>query len=254
MGKLEINVVPVDIDGESDIPDDMIPEDPNELIGNRIDFVVQITKAYDLPEDFCKDIYCEYTFFLGEEKFTSDAVTGKNRNPEFNFRHHHTIDPCTDYFLKYLQKDSLCVKLFGYPDFKQIEDKPAAKKQSSSKQAGLKSKKGFGKTMVESNDTSLDKTKSTQDSSFSSTGNSFEKPRNVAGGARIEQEFNVIGNKQASHTQQFLQQDNFKQSKQNAKQNHSYQDQQLQEQQQQRIAAAKGKSKKPKKEEDCTIF
>lgn len=40
MGKLEINVVPVDIDGESDIPDDMIPEDPVDLIGNRIDFVV----------------------------------------------------------------------------------------------------------------------------------------------------------------------------------------------------------------------
>ena len=40
MGKLEINVVPVDIDGESDIPDDMIPEDPIDLIGNRIDFVV----------------------------------------------------------------------------------------------------------------------------------------------------------------------------------------------------------------------
>jgi hypothetical protein len=128
MGKLDINVVPVDMDGESDLPDDMIPEDPNDLIGNRIDFVVQIAKATELPEDFCRDVYCEYTFYLGEEKFTSEAITGKNRNPEFNFRYHHTIDPCTDYFLKYLQKDSLCIKIFGFPDFKQIEEKPSLKK------------------------------------------------------------------------------------------------------------------------------
>lgn len=40
MGKLEINVVPVDFDGQSDIPDDMVPDDPADLIGNRIDFVV----------------------------------------------------------------------------------------------------------------------------------------------------------------------------------------------------------------------
>ncbi len=129
MGKLDINVVPVDMDGESDLPDDMIPEDPNDLIGHRIDFVVQIAKATELPEDFCRDVYCEYTFYLGEEKFTSEAITGKNGNPEFNFRYHHTIDPCTDYFLKYLQKDSLCIKIFGFPDFKQIEEKPSLKKQ-----------------------------------------------------------------------------------------------------------------------------
>ena len=168
MGKLEINVVPVDMDGESDISDDMIPEDPADLIGNRIDFVVQIIKATELPEDFCKDVYCEYTFFLGEEKFTSESISGKNRNPEFNFRHHHTIDPCTDYFLKYLQKDSLCIKLFGYPDFKQIEDKPTTKKQSGSKIAGSKIKKNLAKTTVESNDLSLNKSNSTNDSSFNS--------------------------------------------------------------------------------------
>jgi hypothetical protein len=40
MGKLEMNVFPVDIEGEPDIPDDMIPDDPRDLIGHRIDFVV----------------------------------------------------------------------------------------------------------------------------------------------------------------------------------------------------------------------
>lgn len=81
MGKLEINIIPVDTDGVSEVPDDMIPESPEELIGNRIDFVVQITKAFDLQEDFCKDVHCEYTFFLGEEKYTTITVPGKNREP-----------------------------------------------------------------------------------------------------------------------------------------------------------------------------
>jgi hypothetical protein len=67
-----------------------------------------------------------------------------------------------------LQKDSLCIKLFGYPDFKQIEDKPNAKKQSSSKQKELKAKKNLAKTAVDSTDLSFNKSNSTNDSSFSS--------------------------------------------------------------------------------------
>jgi hypothetical protein len=70
--------------------------------------------------------------------------------------------------LKYLQKDSLCVKLFGYPDFKQIEDKPNLKKQSTSKQKELKNKKNLAKTAVESSDLSFNKSNSTNDSSFNS--------------------------------------------------------------------------------------
>jgi kinesin family member 13 len=33
MGKLEINIIPVDADGESEIPDDMIPDNSEELVG-----------------------------------------------------------------------------------------------------------------------------------------------------------------------------------------------------------------------------
>jgi hypothetical protein len=168
MGKLELNVIPVDVDGESEVPDDMIPEDPTDLVGQRMDFIVQITKAIDLPQDFCQDIYCEYTFFLGEEKFTTEVVPGKNRQPEFNFRFHHTVDPCTDYFLQYLQKDSLCIKLFGFPDFKVVEDKPTPKTKD------VKKKKSHLSSTINS---SLDKSKSsnnsTADNSFNN--NSFEK-------------------------------------------------------------------------------
>ena len=66
MGKLEVNVIPVDEDGESEVPDERIPEAPEELEGNRIDFIIEIKRAFDLKEDFCKDVFCEYTFYLDD--------------------------------------------------------------------------------------------------------------------------------------------------------------------------------------------
>jgi len=45
MGKLEVNIMPVDEDGESEVSEDIIPEEPEDLIGKRIDFVVDIKQA-----------------------------------------------------------------------------------------------------------------------------------------------------------------------------------------------------------------
>jgi hypothetical protein len=42
MGKLEVNIIPVDQDGESELPEDMIPEEPEDLEGQRIDFIIEI--------------------------------------------------------------------------------------------------------------------------------------------------------------------------------------------------------------------
>lgn len=47
----------------------MLPDNPMDLISQRIDFVINITKAYDLPEDFCKDVFFEYQFYLDSEKY-----------------------------------------------------------------------------------------------------------------------------------------------------------------------------------------
>mgnify|MGYP001807039981 CR=1 FL=1 len=47
MGKLDINLIPVDEDGESEIPEDKIPDEPAELIGQRIDFILDLNNAID---------------------------------------------------------------------------------------------------------------------------------------------------------------------------------------------------------------
>lgn len=45
MGKLECNIIPCDEDESEDIPDELIPEEPEDLIGKRIDFIVEIKQA-----------------------------------------------------------------------------------------------------------------------------------------------------------------------------------------------------------------
>ena len=83
-GKLELNILPVNPDGTEDL--DFIPDEPSDLIDQRIDFVVQIDKAYELPEDLCRDIYVEYSFYLDPTKYRTQVCKGRIRSPEINYK------------------------------------------------------------------------------------------------------------------------------------------------------------------------
>jgi hypothetical protein len=107
MGKLEVNIMPVSDDGVSELDEDLIPDSPEDLEGARIDFVVEIKQASELPVNFCRDVFCEYTFYLGEEKYATVKVEGKNTEPVFDYRHHHTIEYCSPNFIEYLKKESV---------------------------------------------------------------------------------------------------------------------------------------------------
>ena len=191
VGKLEINLIPVDEDGESEVPDENFPDSPEELIDRRIDFLVNIIRAFDLPEDFCKDPFCEYTFFLSEERFSTPSVPGKIRSPEFKFRYHHTIEPVTDTLLNYLLKDSLCIKIYAFPDFNNKKE-PAKKvpvpKKKKSKESSVN---------VSNND-------STRDISGSSFDSSDMQPQDKARSG-----FNVVKKNHDEYTNNFLNQDDY---------------------------------------------
>jgi hypothetical protein len=45
-------------------------DDPNELIGKKLEFIIQIDSA-ELPENFCQDTYCEYSLLTEDGKFTT---------------------------------------------------------------------------------------------------------------------------------------------------------------------------------------
>ena len=63
-GKMHMNIVPCDETGNEDLNEEDLPDEPDAILKKRLDFKVKIDKLTDLPEDFCSDVYCEYTFFI----------------------------------------------------------------------------------------------------------------------------------------------------------------------------------------------
>ncbi len=115
-GKLQLNIIPVNPDGTEDL--EFIPDEPNDLIDQRIDFVVQISKALELPEDLCRDIYVEYNFYLDPNKYRSEVIKGNNRSPNINYSKQHTVEIVTKMLVDYLQKDVMVFRVYGFADVK----------------------------------------------------------------------------------------------------------------------------------------
>jgi hypothetical protein len=96
MGYLGIDIVPHD---EENNEYDEIPESPNELIGQPINFRVEIKHCKDLPKNFCKGIQVEYTSFHDNMTYKTKVVEGKEQNPH--------IDETFEHHIEYLTKDDI---------------------------------------------------------------------------------------------------------------------------------------------------
>jgi len=75
---LTINVIPCEEDGNESIDEDMISDNPEDMIGQSIDFKVKIDNITNLPEDFCRNIFCEYEYYVGGQKYRTTFSNGKN--------------------------------------------------------------------------------------------------------------------------------------------------------------------------------
>ena len=60
VGQISVNVVPCYADGDEDIDEDAIPDEPSELIGSDLPFKVKIDSLSNLPENFCRNMFVEY--------------------------------------------------------------------------------------------------------------------------------------------------------------------------------------------------
>jgi hypothetical protein len=125
--------VPTDPTGTDEPPEELITDNPDDLIDNRLDFLVQITRCKDLPEDLCRDVYVEYTFYLDPEKHRTVVISGKNRNPEFNYSKHHTVENVTDMLVEYLKKECIFFKVYGFADVKPKQKKSDAPQSYANK-------------------------------------------------------------------------------------------------------------------------
>lgn len=112
-GEIHLNVVPCDPDGNEELNEDLMTDDPKDLIGNQLDFKVKIEKLTKLPEDFCRNIYCEYQFYTDDAVNKTPSCPEKNTDPIIGFVKHHTVECVSEHLLKYLIDDKLTIRIYG---------------------------------------------------------------------------------------------------------------------------------------------
>jgi hypothetical protein len=110
LGSLICDIIPHDEDNNEF---DEIPDDPNELIGQPINFKVHIAECKELPDNFCKNVQIEYLSFHDNQPYKTRMIEGNNRDPLFeeNFEHH--IEYLTRDDIDYIVKENLCFKVYA---------------------------------------------------------------------------------------------------------------------------------------------
>jgi hypothetical protein len=126
VGQLTMNVLPCYSDGNEEIDEEQCPDDPSELISQPLDFKVFISHLENLPENFCRDVYCEYRFYLDDAVYRTEPVEGKCREPRYNYIKQHNIECVTQRLLDYLANDKMTIKIYGIQDLKPRGGKAAA--------------------------------------------------------------------------------------------------------------------------------
>lgn len=103
-GSLSVDILPFDDDGNEF---DDVPEDINDMIGIPVNFNVYIKEANNLPENFCRGTYVEYTSLHDNINFKTKAVEEKTNNPIFEETIKHKIDYLTKDDLEYLTREKV---------------------------------------------------------------------------------------------------------------------------------------------------
>ena len=70
--------MPCDEEGNEELDEDLIADDPDGLLNQPMDFKVKISHISGLPEDFCSNVFCEYKFYLDETAHKTEVCVGQN--------------------------------------------------------------------------------------------------------------------------------------------------------------------------------
>ena len=87
-----------------------IPDEPYELIGQPLNFKINIKEAKDLPENFCRDVQVEYTSFYDNIVHRTKVVKDKNKNPVFDEFFEHRIEYLTKDDIDLLLKEKVLIQ------------------------------------------------------------------------------------------------------------------------------------------------
>uniref|UniRef100_A0A0G4FCX4 Kinesin motor domain-containing protein n=1 Tax=Chromera velia CCMP2878 TaxID=1169474 RepID=A0A0G4FCX4_9ALVE len=125
-GSLQVGVFPVSPEG-GEVAEECLVEDPEELIGTRMDFKVKILSAAGLPARLSTEVRVSFKWFLGDttagdEKdkeegkpaaFVAHALERQSENPSFLWEKHIMQETVTPLFLQWLQTGFLSFEVSG---------------------------------------------------------------------------------------------------------------------------------------------
>jgi len=123
-GALDVAIWPCDAEGSGEPDDDLLVEDPKELLGKEMYFRVMINKAKNLPADLCKNVFVTYQF-KNEPNciYSTDEHPDMEQNPVFDYKHVHHVDCISDYILDYWENGNIACKVYAYPQYTMVKGK-----------------------------------------------------------------------------------------------------------------------------------
>ncbi|XP_041460234.1 kinesin-like protein KIF28P isoform X3 [Lytechinus variegatus] len=160
-GLLDVEIVPCDVKGkELTEADDVFVDDPKDLIGRCVNFVIKIKTVTGVPNRF-KDIYCAYKMYLESEENKTDCKDSSGSS-DFAFRKFYNFQVATSQLVDYLQNGMLTIAIWGRQEPKtstraknlntaQIMMSETLAKGSSSASVANMEKSGDGESALDTN-------------------------------------------------------------------------------------------------------
>ena len=128
-GTIVIDIVPTNKDGEL-FKD--IPKDPNELIGQNLNFYIHIKECNDLPENFCKSLQVEYSSFIDNNNYKTKVYNeeGDKRSFPIDEKFQHEMNYLTEEDISFLRNDKICFKIYAFEILPKKEIRPIPTKEA----------------------------------------------------------------------------------------------------------------------------
>lgn len=119
-GQLSIELYPTDILGTCNMAENIDTltnyiEDPGDLIGRRLDFILKINSAI-FPGNQYKDVFVEYELRGSDgkmESFRTNTIFGTKCHPKFRYSFHHVVEKLDGEGLEYLLNGEIGLRIFG---------------------------------------------------------------------------------------------------------------------------------------------
>ncbi len=98
-----VDILPCTPSGDVTMGEDLeqlFVENPDELIGKRLDFLLRIKCARGLPKQY-GNLFCTYKWF-DDEAETRTTPVDTRINPDFDYERRLTVYPVTQHFLDFV--------------------------------------------------------------------------------------------------------------------------------------------------------